>query len=87
MLKFFILANTSSVHPKHYFKENISESKDLQFCKWLTKEIGVAAIPPSSFYIPKDTKLVENYARFCFCKKDETITEAGKRLQKLLKYS
>lgn len=53
---------------------------DLTFCRFLTTEIGVAAIP-SSFFWP-DRRGGRNLARFCFCKKDQTLTEAIKRLQK-----
>ena len=56
-------------------------SNDVEFTQYLIKEIGVAAVPGSSFYCnPKDG---EQQLRFCFCKKDETLEEAGRRLQKL----
>ena len=54
---------------------------DLEFARYLVKEVGVAAVPGSSFYrnaIGGRTKL-----RFCFCKKDETLLEAGRRLAKI----
>jgi len=54
---------------------------DLAFTKHLVKEIGVAAVPGSSFYNnPKDGA---KQVRFAFCKKDATLDEAGKRLRKL----
>ncbi|MDR2709703.1 MAG: pyridoxal phosphate-dependent aminotransferase [Elusimicrobiota bacterium] len=49
---------------------------DLEFCKWLIKEVGVAAVPGSSFFHKK----VNKYIRFHFAKKEETLIEAGKRL-------
>ncbi|MBL0946168.1 MAG: pyridoxal phosphate-dependent aminotransferase [Hydrogenophaga sp.] len=53
---------------------------EADFCRWLTQEIGVAAIPLSAFYGDGfDQKVV----RFCFAKKDETLVEALKRLSKL----
>ena len=53
---------------------------EADFCRWLTAEIGVAAIPLSAFYGGGfDQKVV----RFCFAKKDETLVEALKRLSKL----
>jgi aspartate/methionine/tyrosine aminotransferase len=56
---------------------------DVAFCRYLTKEVGVAAIPPSAFYAnPIDGA---SLARFAFCKKEETLTEAAKRLQKWVK--
>ena len=68
----------------YYVMTDISRfgfANDVDFAKHLVKEIGVAAIPGSSFYQdPRDGK---NLLRFCFSKKDETILEAGRRLQKL----
>ncbi len=54
---------------------------DVSFCKHLIAEVGVAAIPPSAFYHdPADgRKLV----RFAFCKKEETLREALRRLEAL----
>jgi aminotransferase len=54
---------------------------DLEFTKYLVKDIGVAAVPGSSFYNePRDGA---QQVRFAFCKRDETLDEAGKRLRKL----
>lgn len=58
----------------------VSDLNDADFCKWLTTEIGVAAIPLSAFYGDGfDQKVV----RFCFAKKDETLHAALERLAKL----
>ncbi|MFO0830932.1 MAG: aminotransferase class I/II-fold pyridoxal phosphate-dependent enzyme [Phycisphaerales bacterium] len=54
---------------------------DRAFCEYLTKEVGVAAIPPSVFYETKE--LGRTLARFAFCKKIETINEACRRLERL----
>jgi aspartate/methionine/tyrosine aminotransferase len=54
---------------------------DLAFTKYLVSEIGVAAVPGSSFYRnPKDGG---HQVRFAFCKRDETLDEAAKRLMKV----
>jgi aminotransferase len=54
---------------------------DASFARFLVEEIGVATVPGSSFYSnPKDGA---RQVRFAFCKKDETLIEAGKRLSKL----
>ena len=57
--------------------------KDLSeadFCQWLTREIGVAAIPLSAFYADGfDQRVI----RFCYAKKDETLQLALERLAKL----
>ncbi|MDZ4103091.1 MAG: aminotransferase class I/II-fold pyridoxal phosphate-dependent enzyme, partial [Hydrogenophaga sp.] len=50
------------------------------FCQWLTKEIGVAAIPLSAFY---GNGFDQRVVRFCFAKKDDTLQEALKRLSRL----
>jgi methionine aminotransferase len=57
--------------------------KDLgeaEFCQWLTREIGVAAIPLSAFY---GNGFDQKVIRFCFAKKDETLKLALERLAKL----
>jgi aspartate/methionine/tyrosine aminotransferase len=56
---------------------------DIEFTKYLVKEIGVAAVPGSSFY--RDPKDGAQQVRFAFCKKDATLDEAAKRLLKLRK--
>ncbi|MDO4724758.1 MAG: pyridoxal phosphate-dependent aminotransferase [Comamonadaceae bacterium] len=51
-----------------------------QFCQWLTREIGVAAIPLSAFYGDGfDQKVI----RFCFAKQDDTLRAALARLARL----
>ncbi|MDQ3171895.1 MAG: aminotransferase class I/II-fold pyridoxal phosphate-dependent enzyme [Acidobacteriota bacterium] len=54
---------------------------DVAFARHLVTEIGVAAVPGSSFY--RDTALGRTKLRFCFCKKDETLNAAAERLAKL----
>jgi methionine aminotransferase len=55
----------------------ISDMPEAEFAKWLTSEIGVAAIPVSAFYHkPTESGIV----RFCFAKKDDTLHRALKRL-------
>jgi len=61
---------------------NISKMEDVEFAKYLTKEIGVAAIPLSPFYSePPGDKVI----RLCFAKKEETLSAAAERLSKLTK--
>jgi aspartate/methionine/tyrosine aminotransferase len=56
-------------------------ASDADFCRWLVRDVGVAAIPPSAFYAaPGGTPLL---ARFCFAKKHETLRAAGERLARL----
>jgi len=50
------------------------------FCQWLTREVGVAAIPLSAFY---GNGFDQRTVRFCFAKRDETLNEALRRLARL----
>ncbi len=54
---------------------------DAAFCRFLTSEVGVAAVPPSAFYL--DPGRAPLLARFCFAKKPETLREASSRLTHL----
>jgi aspartate/methionine/tyrosine aminotransferase len=58
-------------------------ANDLEFTKYLVKEIGVAAVPGSSFY--RDPRDGAQQVRFAFCKKDATLDEAANRLRRLRK--
>jgi methionine transaminase len=58
----------------------VSDLAEADFCRWLTTEIGVAAIPLSAFY---RGVFEQRIARFCFAKKDETLALALERLGKL----
>jgi methionine transaminase len=58
----------------------VSRLGEADFCKWLTTEIGVAAIPLSAFY---GDGFDQRVVRFCFAKKDETLKTAIERLAKL----
>jgi methionine aminotransferase len=58
----------------------ISELSDVDFCRWLTIEHGVAAIPLSVFSTaPQSAKIV----RFCFAKQTATLQQAAELLCKL----
>jgi len=56
---------------------------DVAFCRMLIEKIGVAAIPPSAFYDHK--RHGKSWARFAFCKRDETLETAVARLGRLRK--
>ena len=58
----------------------VSELSEAEFCQWLTREIGVAAIPLSAFY---GDSFDQRVVRFCFAKKDETLNAALARLASL----
>ena len=54
---------------------------DLEFCEMLARDVGVGAVPGSSFF----REDVNHLIRFHFAKKDETLHEALNRLEKLKK--
>lgn len=56
----------------------LSELGDVDFAKWMTREIGVATVPGSSFY--HDPALGRSLVRFAFCKSRETLLRAAERL-------
>jgi aminotransferase len=58
---------------------------DVEFARYLVREVGVAAVPGSSFY--RDAAAGRTKLRFCFCKRDETLAEADRRLEKLVELS
>jgi aspartate/methionine/tyrosine aminotransferase len=68
---YFLMADFSS----------LPYSDDVSFCRFLTAEIGVAAIPPSAFYA--DPAAAPRLARFCFAKTPETLRAAAERLRHL----
>lgn len=77
--RFRVLASEGS-----YFQcvdySSISEETEEAFCRRLTQEIGVAAIPLSAFYAGG---FEQRIVRFCFAKKDETLALALERLARL----
>jgi aminotransferase len=68
----------------YYIMTDISAfgfADDVEFARYLVKDVGVAAVPGSSFY---KTKAGRTKLRFCFCKRDETLQEADRRMEKLV---
>jgi methionine aminotransferase len=59
---------------------DVSDLSEAEFCQWLTREVGVAAIPLSAFY---GDGFDQRVVRFCFAKKDETLNAALARLARL----
>lgn len=56
-------------------------SDDVAFAQHLVRDVGVATVPGSSFFL--DKALGRQYIRFCFCKLESTLDEAIKRLKSL----
>jgi aspartate/methionine/tyrosine aminotransferase len=73
-------------HPRgaYYVMTDIAQfgyPDDTQFVHHLIKDVGVAAVPGSSFF--ENPKNGHKMVRFCFCKKYETLKEAQIRLRKI----
>ncbi|MBP6419488.1 MAG: aminotransferase class I/II-fold pyridoxal phosphate-dependent enzyme, partial [Giesbergeria sp.] len=58
----------------------VSDLNEADFCQWLAREVGVAAIPLSAFY---GDGFDQRVVRFCFAKQDATLHAALERLRKL----
>ena len=56
-------------------------SDDTGFCDWLLRQAGVAAVPGSSFY--RHPELGHRLVRFAFCKREDTLREAARRLARV----
>jgi N-succinyldiaminopimelate aminotransferase len=70
---YFIMANY----------EDVFDGTPLEFTRYLIKEIGVACIPPESFYSQAHAHIGHGYARFSFCKSDDMLQQAQERLTRL----
>ncbi len=71
---YYMITDISDVMPV------IGTSNDTDFCKKMIKNIGVAAVPGSSFFA--DPKKGSHLIRFCFCKKQETLDAVKKAFGK-----
>lgn len=67
---YYVMADTSG----------LTSQDDAAFAADLVRDAGVAVVPGSSFF--SDPALGRSLVRFCFCKKDETLDEAARRLEK-----
>ena len=68
----------------YYVLLDVSEfgvTDDLAFCEWLAREVGVGAVPGSSFFKEE----IHNYIRFHFAKKDERLLAALDKLKDMKK--
>merc|ERR1719440_1277218 len=83
---FFLMADTSALEvPERYLGEVTPAApdgvtRDWALCRWLALEGGVIAIPASPFFSPTNKRLAARYVRFAFCKGDETLRDASRRL-------
>ena len=63
-------------------REQFAGWTDLQFCEWMVKAVGVAAVPGSSFFVEDVNHLI----RLHFARSEESLREALRRLAKLKQY-
>jgi aspartate/methionine/tyrosine aminotransferase len=56
-------------------------TNDNEFCRWMAKEVGVAAVPGSSFF----HEPIHHLIRLHFSKNEDILTQAGERLRNLKK--
>ncbi|MEA4848096.1 MAG: pyridoxal phosphate-dependent aminotransferase, partial [Clostridiaceae bacterium] len=76
---YFVMMDISEFLSMDRFKE----WTDLRFCEWMIREIGVAAVPGSSFF----REPVNNLIRLHFARSMDTLDEVLNRLEKLARYS
>ena len=57
----------------------LNRDTDLEFCEWMIRNIGVAAVPGSSFFKEEVNHLI----RLHFAREEKTLDEALDRLGKL----
>jgi N-succinyldiaminopimelate aminotransferase len=79
-LKYFVPEGTYFVMADY---SDVFDGTPLEFTRYLTKEIGVACIPPESFYSPEHAHIGHGYVRFAFCKSDEMLQQVKERLTRL----
>jgi aminotransferase len=64
------------------FLESGGFANDIEFCRFMVREVGVAAVPGSSFFRNADAG--RDIIRFTFCKKESTLAAAEERLSRVL---
>jgi aspartate/methionine/tyrosine aminotransferase len=70
---YFVMADTTA----------LGYADDVALCRDLPGRAGVAAIPPGAFYAPEHRHLARHLVRLAYCKRDEAMREAGRRLAAL----
>lgn len=86
---YFVMANLAKVQlPADYdFPEHVkSRPRDFKMAWFLIQEFGIAAIPPTEFFIDEHAHIAEDWLRFAVCKDDGVLETAKERLRGLKKY-
>lgn len=78
---YFMIANWSKLSDKVDLSSETDKYKDYRFTKWMTKNISLQGIPPSAFYTAPNKHLGEDFVRYCYIKKNETLQEAANILK------
>ncbi|XP_078346819.1 kynurenine--oxoglutarate transaminase 3-like isoform X1 [Oculina patagonica] len=78
---YFMMADTSDIDVNFDEYDKSDDPHDYKFVRWLTKEKGIAAIPPSAFYSAQHKHYGAKYIRFCFIKEDSTLESGAKKLK------
>jgi aminotransferase len=63
--------------------DSLTTADDVEFAQYMVKDIGVAAVPGSSFF--HEPSQGAKYVRFCFCKRLATLRQAAERLERISK--
>ncbi|KAJ1863256.1 arylformamidase [Coemansia sp. RSA 989] len=86
---YYLLVNAAAIKiPDTYEFPPFIEQRGPNFklVYFFIKEFGVSGIPPTEFYSDEHKPLANDYIRFAFCKTDQGLEDASKRLQKLKQY-
>jgi kynurenine--oxoglutarate transaminase/cysteine-S-conjugate beta-lyase/glutamine--phenylpyruvate transaminase len=79
---YFMLVDWTPLKSKTDLSKEPDEWADYRFVKWLAKAWGLLGIPPSAFYSRNNKPMAEDFIRFCFYKKTETLLKADEILKK-----
>ncbi|XP_071946681.1 kynurenine--oxoglutarate transaminase 3-like isoform X2 [Antedon mediterranea] len=80
---YFVLADVSKINID--FDDGTSDKRDYKFVRWLTKNVGVATIPTSSFFSDDHKYIGEKYIRICFVREESTLDKGLELLKTLNK--
>jgi len=80
---YFLMANWRPLEPKTDLSGETDPCADYRFVKWMAKTWKLMGIPPSAFYSEHHKSQGEDYIRFCFYKKTDTLQKADDILKQL----
>ncbi|KAI8865854.1 PLP-dependent transferase [Ramicandelaber brevisporus] len=86
---YFILVNGARIQiPRDcdFPAEVAARGHSFKLTYFFTKQLGVSGIPPTEFYSDAHRHLAENYVRLAFCKTDDVLDEAARRLERVRTY-